>query len=563
MGLGPVTGEASGQQPEPGVPDRWRLESKIAHDVQGIVVSGYSALPAARALFLRCNVCGGAWLKDLRQVVTITDADGSQQPASMIAFTATGLAKLGLPKEVLGTFLLPFQEGMLQKDRAHRLGDIPKYLKPEEPVVLPPEIEWSGNGQEAATPLTVHTLLIVYDTSSDALTKHLEVIRSVLAAQHIDVVREHPLDLQVDANGLPREHFGFADGVSQPIPFGRGVTARDGGDYPRDPVHGVPLGEILLGYENAHGEIPPGPVVAGELGYEDDSGAAASTAKHWSRPSGSNTTPPPTWQGITMIANASALNKLELIAGSAVLRDLGLNGTYLAVRELRQDVPTFWTSLDQEAKSLNELTGVTPPVDADWLAERIVGRTKDGALLCPGKPLAAAKDGQPRNDALFFHSDVRGLGCPVGSHVRRSNPRDGLAKDAQSCAGILHSTNNHRILRRGRKFGRPIADLRKEDGEKRGILFMSINADIERQFEFVQQNWVLNPHFATLFNEVDPLIGRQGPMTLPGEPLRRMINVKTYVAFTGGEYFFLPSIRALDYFEALQPADPQTGVGKS
>ena len=70
MGLGSVTGEASGQQPEQGVPDSWRLESKIAHDVQGIVVSGYSALPAARALFLMCNVCGGAWLKALRQVVT-------------------------------------------------------------------------------------------------------------------------------------------------------------------------------------------------------------------------------------------------------------------------------------------------------------------------------------------------------------------------------------------------------------------------------------------------------------------------------------------------------------
>ncbi len=73
---------------------------------------------------------------------------------------------------------------------------------------------------------------------------------------------------------------------------------------------------------------------------------------------------------------------------------------------------------------------------------------------------------------------------------------------------------------------------------------------------------MLNPHFATLFNEVDPLVGREGPMTLPGEPLRHMITVKTYVTFTGGDYFFLPSIRALDYFEALQPADLQTGAAK-
>ena len=83
---------------------------------------------------------------------------------------------------------------------------------------------------------------------------------------------------------------------------------------------------------------------------------------------------------------------------------------------------------------------------------------------------------------------------------------------------------------------------------------MCINTDIERQFEFIQQNWVLNHHFASLFGEVDPLVGRPGPMTLPAEPLRRTVNVDTYVTFTGGEYFFLPSISALNYFEALQPA---------
>jgi Dyp-type peroxidase family len=255
-----------------------------------------------------------------------------------------------------------------------------------------------------------------------------------------------------------------------------------------------------------------------------------------------------------MLKNAPALEKLRRVSKSAVLRDVGLNGAYLVVREFRQDVAKFWNSLDREAKALNERTSATPPVDADWLAERIVGRTKDGALLCPRGQLAAGKEGQPRNDALFFPTDRRGFGCPLGSHVRRSNPRDGLANDPASCADLLRSANNHRILRRGRKFGPSLADPRKDDGEKRGILFMCINTDIERQFEFVQQNWLLNPHFAALFNEVDPLVGRQGPMTLPGEPMRRMIDVETYVTFTGGEYFFLPSIRALDYFKALQPA---------
>ena len=92
---------------------------------------------------------------------------------------------------------------------------------------------------------------------------------------------------------------------------------------------------------------------------------------------------------------------------------------------------------------------------------------------------------------------------------------------------------------------------------------MCINTDIERQFEFIQQNWLLNPHFATLFNEVDPLVGPSGPMTLPKEPLRRTVNVATYIEFIGGEYFFLPSVRALDYFETLPSKKDSRGSNRA
>ncbi|MGB7917461.1 MAG: hypothetical protein WCF79_19550, partial [Rhodomicrobium sp.] len=365
---------------------------------------------------------------------------------------------------------------------------------------------------------------------------------------------------------IPHEHFGFADGISQPIPFGPGTTTRYGGEYPRDPVHGVPLGEILLGYENAHGEIPPGPIVVGALGYEDarwdpdDPGKQSKGS--WPRdPSSGNDGSAASLADKTTQANVAGLKALGLTQDSAVHGDLGRNGTYLVVRELKQDVVQFWKSMDREAQSLNECTGGSSVITADWLATRIVGRTKDGALLCPGGQMAPDTAGQPKNDALFFQDDRNGIGCPLGSHVRRSNPRDGLAKDQASCADILHAANNHRILRRGRKFGPPVKDPR-EDYSERGLLFMCINTDIERQFEFIQQNWVLNQHFATLFGEADPLVGRRGPMTLPAVPLRRTVNVDTYVTFIGGEYFFLPSICALNYFEALQPAAGKKTAGR-
>jgi hypothetical protein len=61
----------------------------------------------------------------------------------------------------------------------------------------------------------------------------------------------------------------------------------------------------------------------------------------------------------------------------------------------------------------------------------------------------------------------------------------------------------------------------------------------------------LNSSFATLFNETDPLVGPKGNMTIPEDPLRRIVEVETYVKLVGGEYFFLPSLAALDYLQTL------------
>lgn len=225
----------------------WQLDQKTAGDVQGLVVSAYSNLPAARALFLELTSGGGAWLDAVRAIIPMTAADGPQQPAAMIAFTATGLARLGLPKEALATFLEPFLEGMLEQDRRHRLGD-------DNPLTQTSAIPaWSGNAHEdpnepaTRTPATVHALLMIYEATHDEVTACFNKLKPVLDAQQIAIVRDLPLDIRLDANGIAREHFGFADGISQPIPFGPNVVTKTGAAYPLDPWHGVALGEVLLG----------------------------------------------------------------------------------------------------------------------------------------------------------------------------------------------------------------------------------------------------------------------------------------------------------------------------
>lgn len=492
-------------------PGSWKLAAGVAERAQGLVVSGFASLGAAQALFLRQTGRGGAWLSVLDGVAPVSDATGRQARAVALAFSYTGLRQLGLdPATELATFAEPFQQGMHQADRSRRLGD------DDVRTLAPGGMQWSGNAhEEPRTAQEVHALLLLYAADTAAVAAWAEEVLGALTPAGVVLERRLALDLQKDERGLAREHFGFADGVSQPAPFGDGVVDRQGRPAARDPWHGVASGDILLGRANAHHEAAPGPYVA--------AGAAATTA--------------------------------GLVAGSAPdgAADLGLDGSYMVVRELQQDVAAFWGALDAGAAAIRGRDAGAGHVTAEWLAARIVGRDMDGNLLCPAGVMAAGADGMPGNAGGFLEADPQGFGCPAGSHVRRANPRDGLAASAADAQTLLDAANNHRILRRGRKYGPRAPGLREDDGQERGLLFMCLNTDLARQFEFVQQTWLLNPNFATLYDETDPLVGPKGPFTVreKGLALRRIVDVDTFVKLAGGDYFFLPSLPAIRYLAGI------------
>jgi deferrochelatase/peroxidase EfeB len=130
----------------------------------------------------------------------------------------------------------------------------------------------------------------------------------------------------------------------------------------------------------------------------------------------------------------------------------------------------------------------------------------------------------------------------VTSHVRRANPRDALPPNAELS---LQASRRHRILRRG---------ITYSDESGKGMLFIGLNANIARQFEFLQQTWLNNGKFGGRYDERDPL-GTQGAgrMTLPRQPLRRCVEgIQHFVTMKGGGYFFLPSIRALKFLARLE-----------
>ena len=122
------------------------------------------------------------------------------------------------------------------------------------------------------------------------------------------------------------------------------------------------------------------------------------------------------------------------------------------------------------------------------------------------------------NNFDFRSTDKDGLKCPFASHVRRSNPKDALDTDRKTSISVA---NKHRMLRRGRSYGKPLTENLKpvdclkavDDGEKRGLHFICINADIAHEFEFIQNAWINNPKFNGLYDERDPLVGSHTPST--------------------------------------------------
>jgi hypothetical protein len=106
------------------------------------------------------------------------------------------------------------------------------------------------------------------------------------------------------------------------------------------------------------------------------------------------------------------------------------------------------------------------------------------------------------------------------------------------------------LIRRGVEYGPLLAEgALEDDGVDRGLINMFINADIERQFEFVQHEWMKGGEFIGLDpNEQDPLNGVGGDgsqMSVPGAKRPFLFDLPTFVRVKGGEYLFVPGLKAL------------------
>jgi deferrochelatase/peroxidase EfeB len=219
---------------------------------------------------------------------------------------------------------------------------------------------------------------------------------------------------------------------------------------------------------------------------------------------------------------------------------LGRNGTFVGLRKYQSRVGAFNRFLHANGKTEDE---------RELLAAKLVGRWRSGAplTLAPEVDDPALGADRQRNNDFDYANDPHGRQVPFGCHIRRMNPRD-------TKLTRLTDVNLHRLIRRGTTYGPPYDAnaLSVEDDEvTRGSYFLFIGAKAMASIEFLQAEWINDGDFIGAAGERDPIIGLQqedATFTIPKEPVRRRLHgIETFNVLRGGEYFFMPSISALNW----------------
>jgi Dyp-type peroxidase family len=448
---------------------------------------------------------------------------GSAAAKSLVGI---GLTFQGLAKLTPGAVNLPsnaFRQGLAA--RSAFLGD------PTDPKDEGNPANWKvgAPGHE------LDALVIVAGDTRTAVDSRAAELSDQIAKAGFTIAYNENGDVRDDLPG--HEHFGFDDGVSQPGIRGR--ASNDPHDFvtPRHIAQNEQPTHSLFGYPGQD-LVWPGVLVLGHPSTSPDPlipGLPSPATPEWSR-----------------------------------------NGSFLVFRRLRQDVGLFWRTMKEEAERLAELPGFQGMID-ETLASRIVGRWTSGAPVnrVPQADDPALGDEPLANNHFRFDSDASpfplqsgyvdkfpqskadpaGITCPWAAHIRKVNTRD-----SGSDTGGRESTYSRRLLRVGVPFGKPLEDRyakTEDDPEKgqRGLLFLSIQASIDDQFEFLTARWMGDPTRPKTPAGHDILVGQNDA---PGEDRQRRCVIfgsgvqqaaistnAQWIIPTGGGYFFVPAIRAL------------------
>ena len=469
----------------------YRIQSEHK-EIQALVRGMRRNTEFAHYLYLRVADSAQArdWLASRPEPTSILGATQASADAVLwnIAFSAEGLRRLGVNEHIMASFPEEFLQGMAYRSVDN--GDVGSSAPANW------ESHWTGRG--------VDVWLGYYSANSAALKDAVDALKLGLPAG-IDVVAEqeahrnflYQTSVYIDdpaTQPRPRdrhmimEQFGFHDGITTPAIQGIWDDTEPTPDVTRVKGNGkLENGEWL-------------PLAPGEflLGHVDEIGEIP-------------------------------------IAPSPEL--LSRNGTFMVARKLHQHVDRFRNYCREQAAEAG--------VSADYIAQKVIGRHRDGTSF----------NDPYRENNFSFRSDPHGHRCPLGSHIRRANPRDTMGYES-----LL--VNRHRVARRAYAYGNLVPtgateqDINPETGQ--GLVFLAIMSSISRQFEFVQRQWINYGNDLDQGDDRDPVVGNhlgdeKSRMVIPanawnepgGEPAILCRHLPRFVDTRGGEYLFIPSIRAV------------------
>ncbi len=551
-------------------------------DIQGNVLAAYGkqGFPKARYLFLHVEreEAGRAFITRLLPKITTALRWDSRKAypgevleprpsvAWNLAFTWRGLYALGLPTITLRALPPEFIDGMAA--RGHILGDRPERERNEVQPAVPEH--WDEIWRNSVGVGQVHILLSLnagvdpeaIKNDPRQLPEQLALagakldaafaeIQALCAASDggIRVLAGHGPDKlpYQDASALmeggrpsKREHFGFADGIGDPVFKGQ---------YPDEQIADEAIGQGKLQQDRTWAPLATGEFL---LGYVDEA---------------------------------------QEIPGDTYPFEFTRNGTFMAYRKLHEQVGSFRRWVEDTARAyarhldLSETPaglerarqtllaklggrwpedGVPVSVAPTWETYQAF-RAAEQAARASQDETALAKIRRQYVD-FTYRDDPEGRKCPVASHLRRVNPRDSLdpkihSSNPKDWSGSALN-NRRRILRRGLPYGVSDAQNTGDDGEH-GIVFMAVCASLFRQFEFVQQQWIQYGLDFNVGNDTCPLTGNHdadAKLVIPSEPGSDRppfiaAKIPNLLEVRGGDYFFIPSMTGLRML-ALGIVDP-------
>jgi len=514
-------------------------------DIQGNILAGFNK-DFQTFLFLRIGPAAADrtnarhWLKNtlgpqlsstsqvlaFNRAFKAAKASGSAPPPPAtwvnVAVSAPAVARLRSASDAALFGDAAFTQGLAS--RSAFLGD------PSDPEAEGNTRNWKVGGR----PDNQADIVVIVASDEEALRDaRVTSIVATLAAGGLAVMfRQDGATLDDPWKG--HEHFGFKDGVSQPGVRGMASAAANDFLTPRFIVSGPDRRSEFFG-KPGQPLLWPGEFILGQQRQPED-------------PLSVDTNPGDTASDFPAWA---------------------VNGSYLVIRRLRQDVRAFWGFVTRQALELGMTdeafgallvgrwrsgaplmrtpTGDSAALAADDLANNHFAYNKDSTAVTIDTTVAP---GYPGDSFPQARADFLGTVCPHFAHIRKVNPRDGATD-----LGVAEDTGFRAQIRRGIPYGRTVLNSLPrptplELAQDRGLVFASYQASIVNQFETVVRRWSNGFNLPTPGGH-DAIIG-QADTVANGR--RRFIDLPTgkrcfldheWVIPTGGGYFFAPSISAV------------------